>query len=173
MSYVVNPESSSVAEVRCPLSQTKFFSGSIYLSRVSEPVKANQSNHYNSPSFVVGSYSDISNAQLKDVITVDKKTVAMVSIFRFISNPDSSSGVDELSKTVEAGLDFVNEFGPDSLVLSGLNPQDVNAEHLAALLRATSSWRTNIQGWVEALSVASDAAVASGLEPKDVLFGMI
>jgi len=173
MPYVANPEARSVAEVRGRISQTEFFTSSIDLRRVSEPVKTQQSNHYYSPTFVVGSYSDALNAHLKDVITVDRKTLAMVSIFRFISNPLANSGVDELSETVEAGLDFVNEFGPDSLVLSGLHPKGVNAEHLAALLRATSSWRTNIQGWDEAISVAKRSAEASGLEPRDVLFGMI
>lgn len=92
---------------------------------------------------------------------------------KHVLNPNAPSDVDTLTETVEAVMDYVAEFGPGSLDLSGLNPADVHCEHLASVLRATSYWQTEIPEWTDALMVASDACKHSGHEVHDVLFGMI
>jgi hypothetical protein len=92
---------------------------------------------------------------------------------RHVFNPYASSSVDALTATVEAAFDFVSEFGPESLSLREIQGKLVQPEHLAALLRATSTWRDQIPGWADALNAAAVAVKSAGMDSEDVLFGMI
>lgn len=90
-----------------------------------------------------------------------------------VLNPAASVDVDALTETVEATLDIIGESGPAALSLVGLRPEAVQGEHLATLLRASSTWRDQIPGWADALAVDIEALRKAGVEPKDALFGMI
>ena len=84
----------------------------------------------------------------------------------------AATDVDALTETVESVLDVVAEFGPGFLVFRNLSPSNVQVEHLAAALRASSSWKDEIASWDDALQVAKAAADLSNIDPGDVLFGM-
>jgi hypothetical protein len=102
------------------------------------------------------------------------KLAALVTLWqRHVLNPAASVDVDALTETVEAAMDVIFEFGPGALSLVGLKPEAVQGEHLATLLRASSSWRNQIPGWDAALAVDIEALRRAGTEPKDALFGMI
>lgn len=91
----------------------------------------------------------------------------------YVFDPSASADVDALSETADAALDFVERFGPSSLQLAHLDPIKVHGEHLATLLRATSTWRDEIQGWNDALQVSAEALKLANIDPQDALFGMI
>ncbi len=92
---------------------------------------------------------------------------------RHVFDPQASTHVDALTETVEATLDFIIEFGPEAFALTAVRDEFVQAEHLAALLRASSTWRDQIPGWNDALLAAVLAVNSSGQDPEDVLFGMV
>ena len=98
---------------------------------------------------------------------------AVMRVQAHVLNPSAESDIDSLTETVEAALEFVSEFGPGQLNLLEYTAQRVHYEHLAALLRATSTWRDSIPGWHEALREAEAATQQVGADPEDVLFGMI
>lgn len=89
-----------------------------------------------------------------------------------VLNRTAPDDVDSLTETVDAVMEVIVGVGPYALSLVGLNPSVVHAEHLAAVLRASSSWRDEVPGWDEALHVAKAAAVGSNLDVDDVLFGL-
>ncbi|MDE3186536.1 MAG: hypothetical protein KGM96_03295 [Acidobacteriota bacterium] len=92
---------------------------------------------------------------------------------KYVMNPDAATDVDALTETVEAVLDFISEFGPSALSLHSVQAEAVQCEHLAAALRASSSWRGQIPGWDLAIKATADAARSAHLDPEDVLYGMI
>jgi hypothetical protein len=92
---------------------------------------------------------------------------------RYVFDPAATTSVDALTETVEAALDFLVQYGPKAMSLTGLQPNAVQGEHLAALLRASSTWHADIPGWHEAVQVASEAVRIAGIDPADALFGMI
>ena len=125
--------------------------------------------------FVVshGSFCGAAERDLKAGMQAWKLAEATKQWRRHIFNPRSSADVNMLTETVEATLDFVLEFGPESLSLKSIQNSLVQAEHLAALLRASSTWRNKIPGWSEALVAAVAAVKSAGQDPEDVLFGMV
>lgn len=92
---------------------------------------------------------------------------------QFVQDSDSSSDVDALTSTVEATLEFIATYGPRALDLRNLDSSEVQGEHLAALLRASSTWRNDVPGWVDAVDVAKEALRRAGVDEQDALFGMI
>jgi hypothetical protein len=92
---------------------------------------------------------------------------------RYVLDPHAIADVDALTETVEATLDFISEFGPSVLSLEGIRSESVQCEHLAAVLRASSTWRDEVPGWSKAVDVSRAAALAADLDPNDVLYGMI
>lgn len=91
----------------------------------------------------------------------------------FISKSNKDTSVDNLTKTAESALGWLLLNGVIHLDLSGLVPEDVNCEHLALILRMTSTFKDSVEGWHDALSVAQTAASIASLDPSDVLFGLI
>lgn len=92
---------------------------------------------------------------------------------RAVTNPRLDADVDSLTATVSVVLECVSAYGPGEVDLKGLTADEVQCEHLAATLRATSTWRTQVPGWDEALNIAASASRIHGLEPNDVLFGLL
>lgn len=91
----------------------------------------------------------------------------------FVMTPAAPTDVDALTETVDGVLTVIEDIGPEFLSLSGLRPDKVNGEHLAALLRASSTWHTSVPGWEDALEVAKESLKRSGQDPEDALYGMI
>lgn len=96
-----------------------------------------------------------------------------LNIIDFISKNNKDTSVDNLTKTAESALGWLIVNGISNLDLSGLIPEDVNCEHLALILRMTSTFKDSIIGWNNALEVAQTAATLSSLDPSDILFGLI
>lgn len=90
----------------------------------------------------------------------------------FISKSNKDTSVDNLTKTAEGTLGLLLN-GVSNVDLSGLVPEDINCEHLALVLRMTSTFKDNIEGWHDALEVAQTAATIASIDPTDVLFGLI
>lgn len=124
----------------------------------------------------LGSHADISNInhQIAKLAKQASKQAAVAELWkRHVLEPNAPSDVDSLTETVETVMDYVADFGPGALDLSGLNPAGVQCEHLAAVLRATSLWQDDVHGWHEALMVAQEACERAGQDAEDVLFGMV
>ena len=100
-------------------------------------------------------------------------TPAANSWTKHVLNPSASTDIDSLSETINAMFDCLNQCDPSVLYFGGFAARDVNGEHLAAALRASSSWRDEISGWDNALEVAAEALRLAGIAPEDALFGMV
>jgi len=138
-----------------------------------ESVRAPETQNYYVQNFKHGSFGDAAQLGLLLKMTEWKQTVSVERIGRHIFNPHAPADVDSLTETVEAVLDAVAEFGPSVLNLRNLRAEYVQGEHLAALLRVTSTWQDEVADWNEALGVAAKAVVLAGSDPDDILFGMI
>mgnify|MGYP003412424189 FL=1 len=95
------------------------------------------------------------------------------NITDFISKSNKDTSVDNLTKTAESAFAWLLLNGISNLDLSGLIPEEVNAEHLALLLRVTSTFKDSIEGWHDALEVAQISVTLASLDPTDILFGLI
>ena len=171
MHYAPTPDMHPVAEVRSPAGLGAYRQG-VALGRI-ETVRGPETNSPYVVMFKHGSFGDMAQFDLMTGMMAWKQASANEQWRRLVLDPRAAAHVDALTQTVEAGLDFIAEFGPGSLSLAGLDQASVQCEHLAALLRATSTWRDSIPGWNEALNVARAAVDSAGLDPEDVLFGMV
>jgi hypothetical protein len=91
---------------------------------------------------------------------------------KHLHNPSAPVDVDALTETVGRLVDLVGEHGFHYLDLTTVTPSTVNGEHLAAVLRITSSNRILVKGWNHALQVARVALHQQGVNVADVLFGI-
>lgn len=91
----------------------------------------------------------------------------------YLYDVDASVDVDDISETVDAVLEVVSQFGPSGINFSELRTDDVNGEHLAAMLRTTFTWRHRVTGWHAALGVAERALNKAHVEPTEALFGLL
>lgn len=120
-----------------------------------------------------GSFGDLAHLYIRAGLEAWKMAEANSRWSKYVLNPLAETDVDTLTETVEATLDFIEEFGPERLSLQGIPYNFVQPEHLAALLRASSTWRDSVPGWSEALMSAATAVESAGGDPEDVLFGMV
>lgn len=126
-------------------------------------------------------FKEIENRSIGDVEEIGfgrqlrgyKEAVSMAQWSKHLCNRFAPANVEALAETLEAVLDAVAEFGPSSLKLNNLDPAEIQAEHLAAILRMCSSWRRDVVGWSEALEIAISAIKLAGEDPRDILFGML
>lgn len=138
-----------------------------------EPIRAPDSQHRFIQKFRYASFADAAQQGLVQQVADWEKAIATARWKKYVFDPHASADIDRLTETVEAVLDALAEFGPSVLTLNYLQTQNIHGEHLAALLRVSSTWQNEIAGWNEALNIASDAVSLSGADPKDILFGMI
>lgn len=120
-----------------------------------------------------GSFGKVGELDLMVGMQAWKMAAATKKWSVHVLNPHAAADVDTLTETVEAILDFVFQFGPNSLSLKEIKYNFVQPEHLAAILRSTSTWRNQVDGWNDALEIAIAATKSAGLDPNDVLFGMV
>lgn len=93
---------------------------------------------------------------------------------KHVCDVTASTDVDVLTETSEAVLETIQAHGPAGFNLQGLpSAAVINGEHLATALRTSFTWRDQVPGWHGALRVAERALKQAGLDPEDVLFGMI
>lgn len=116
--------------------------------------------------------AEVSRAGLRITFNAEEFAAANRAWRRHIFNLGAPSSVDALTETVQSTIDFIGKFGPQLLDLNNLNPAEINCEHLAALLRATSSLKKRVPGWNDALTAAKIAVKRAGQDIDDVLFGM-
>lgn len=138
-----------------------------------ESVRAPETQNCYVQKFKHGSFGGAAQLGLLLQMRDWKQAVAVERVGRHVFNPHASTDVDSLTETVEAVLDAVAEFGPSVLRLKDLHAENVQGEHLAALLRVTSTWQEDVPDWTDALDVAAKAVVLAGSDPEDILFGMI
>lgn len=138
-----------------------------------ESVRAPETQNFYVQKFKHGSFGDAAQLGLLLQMTEWKQTVAVEKFRRHVFNPHASTDVDSLTETVEAVLDAVAEFGPSVIKLQHLCAEHIQGEHLAALLRVTSTWQNEVPDWTEALGVAANAVSLAGSDPEEILFGMI
>lgn len=94
-------------------------------------------------------------------------------IIHLINNKAEDNSIESLTSTAEKALDWFSDNDIQTLNLSGLNPSEVNCEHLALILRMTSKVKDSISGWDSALDVAQKSAILNGIDSKDLLFGLV
>jgi hypothetical protein len=123
--------------------------------------------------FIHGSFGDLGSQKQTEVHVLLRRELAEKRVWTHVLNPLAKTDVDTLTETVDATLDFIEKYGPQCLSLNYVLHQFVQAEHLAAMLRASSSWRADIAGWSDALRSAVRVVESTGADPKDVLFGMV
>lgn len=116
-----------------------------------------------------GNTAAFKNEQFKQSIAISK-----ISAFwkKFLLDPIAPNDVDAISVTVEYIFEAISQFGPGAIDLNKLAEDRVSGEHLAAILRATSTWKSLIPGWKAALHVAEIALVRVGIDPQDALVGL-
>lgn len=92
---------------------------------------------------------------------------------KHIDNQKSSANIETLAETVELLFTVLKVEGSNVISFKGFDENKVNVEHLATALRCTSSFRSEIDGWDDALNVAYHACKNIGIDPQDVLYGVI
>lgn len=90
-----------------------------------------------------------------------------------VLNVGAPGDVDSISETIDAVFMALNIHGASHFSFTGLTPSQVSPEHLAAALRATSCLRTKVIDWDDGLRTARAAAAEQGLDPDDLLYGMV
>lgn len=123
--------------------------------------------------YKTGTINSREEISLQDLLRIDSRMKSTSQIRGMICNKEASTDIEHLSHTVEAALLAISEFGPQVIDLHNLSPTEVQGEHLATLLRATSTWKAEISGWEETLNIAAQALTESGIDPADALYGMI
>lgn len=78
----------------------------------------------------------------------------------------------DLSKTVQPVMQALLAFGPAAIDLRDLPVDRVNGMHLAVVLRATLTCRSQTPGWDQALSTAEAALRRDGLNTTSALSGL-
>lgn len=137
-----------------------------------ETVRAPATHYQFAPRYKHGSLGNAAQLGVFMQIAGMRQVAATEKWTQHLLNRHASVDVDAITETVEGVLDALAEFGPGSLHLRDFRPDAVQGEHLAAVLRASSTWKDEVSGWTEAIGVAKAALITSGADPEDVLFGM-
>lgn len=98
--------------------------------------------------------------------------VSQEQLMDFLSNP--SEDVDSISDTVSYVFDTLIDSGYEGLHLDNLLTQDlsqVNAVHLAAMIRALNFQKNIITQWPLLLQKTRDLCLAQNQDVSDVLYG--
>lgn len=167
----VPPEYKPLPQVRNPFVGNEYFVGSVAVRQIATanvPGWHDQTVYY---------FTGTTGAREDVEVEGELKAQALLQVLRqwkrYVFDPSSPTDVDAISETVDRVFDVISEFGPGALSLVGIRPEKVQGEHLAAVLRASSSWADTVPGWRDALNVAALALSNAGIDPNDALYGMI
>lgn len=94
------------------------------------------------------------------------------AVWMYVLDIEAPSDVNAISKTIKNVFVALSKVGPEGIDLNGLEPDQVNGKHLAAMLRATGQWRDQVPGWRRAIEVAKKALDRAGINPINALFGL-
>lgn len=93
------------------------------------------------------------------------------ALLELLEQEVAEASVDDLATTADRAIDFIESHGAHLLDLTGLS-ESAHPEHLALLLRASSSWKNEVAGWGQALELVRTKAPMYGLAASEVLFGL-
>ncbi len=92
---------------------------------------------------------------------------------KYLTDVNAPVDVDALTETIGYVFQTMHKYGAGAVNLCNVQSSSVNGEHLAAILRATSSVKNFTPGWTNALEVAKTALSNQGVVVEDALFGLI
>lgn len=92
---------------------------------------------------------------------------------RHLFDRHASADIDSITETVDGVFEAISQLGPNAIDLRHVSPDQIQGEHLAAVLRTTAIWQDQTPGWKQAVKVAEIALKNTGIESKDALFGLI
>ncbi|MBE3025971.1 hypothetical protein [Janthinobacterium sp. GW458P] len=90
-----------------------------------------------------------------------------------VLDPDAEVSANALTRTARPVFRAMLELGDWAVDLSGLDPKQVSAIHLAVILRATLRRKEKVKGWSDALRVARESLAQSGVDERKILSGLI
>ncbi|MES2046791.1 MAG: hypothetical protein V4447_00205 [Pseudomonadota bacterium] len=90
-----------------------------------------------------------------------------------VSDVTASTDVDTLSETIENVFELMSRFGPSAISLTDITANRLNGEHLAAVLRLTFHYRSEVAGWDNALNMAIEVMKETGIDYEDALTGLV
>lgn len=88
-------------------------------------------------------------------------------------NPKRTTNIEDIWYTATYILDYILENGPANFSLLGLQANNIEAEHLATVLRTTKIWKDIIPGWHEALAINEKALLLQNKDPKKYLHDLL
>lgn len=101
-----------------------------------------------------------------------ERTLSMHVALPHVFDPFAPTDVDTISETVSSLVDLVYDRGFHAIDFTRIEPDEVNGEHLAAVLRMTSANRILVKGWKHALCVARKALHRQNANIANVLVGL-
>ncbi len=90
-----------------------------------------------------------------------------------LTNPAVAADVDSISETIDAIYEVIGQFGPGAINLRSTLDGQINAAHLASILRATFQIRSDISGWNTARDKAKQLLPLAGIDVNDALAGLL
>lgn len=99
--------------------------------------------------------------------------LALSSWKTLLCRRDAPTDIDALTWTALATYYAIAGAGVESIDLAPVSNAGVSGEHLAMVLRVTSSQRDLVPGWHQALLVAEMSLARAGLDAEDVLYGLV
>lgn len=165
------PEYKHLPQVPNPYGPGEYFTNRVAVRQIATANVPGWSDQY--VYYVIGTTSAREDVEVEEELKVQAQFQALRQWKRYVFDPSAPTDVDAISETVDRVFDVISEYGPGSLSLADVQPNNVQGEHLAAVLRASSSWADAVPGWHDALQIAATALANSGIDPNDALYGMI
>ncbi|WP_144006823.1 hypothetical protein [Pelomonas sp. KK5] len=92
---------------------------------------------------------------------------------RRVMNSELPGKAIDLTATVKSLMSELLNGGAKAVDLSDLRAPLVNGRHLAVVLRATYTRRSEMPGWKKALEVAKVALLRDGANVEEALYGLL
>ncbi|MBB6582768.1 hypothetical protein [Ralstonia solanacearum] len=165
------PEYKHLPQVPNPFGRGEYFTNRVAVRQIATAYVPGWPDQF--VYYVTGTTGAREDVEVEEELKVQAQLQALRQWKRYVFDPASPTDVDAISETVDRVFDVISEFGPGALSLADVRPDEVQGEHLAAVLRASSSWADAVPGWSNALQVAATALTNSGIDPNDALYGMI
>ncbi len=124
-----------------------------------------------SNSFLAG--TEISSYRLNQEKLSEESMMLAVKWKTSVLDRSAGRKSKDLTKTTEPVFEALLKLGPSAIDLRDLPENLINGAHLAVVLRATFTRRTQVPGWSRALQIAKRNLESSGANVKSVLAGLI
>jgi hypothetical protein len=80
---------------------------------------------------------------------------------------------EEIDAVVDGALLMIASLGPSIFNFSNVKVTGENLENMCCLLRVLSTWRVDITGYEICISRCKTCCLEDGIDPQDILYGMI